>query len=160
MFSCHQLKDYHNRYSNRTTWDSSGSNKSTKILCINKKNIRSSTLYRVSKDKFNWVDLYLIKGGFSGGSGVKNLPMQEIQFDPCVGKIPWRRKWQPTPVLLPGKSHGQKGLVSCSPWGHKSQTRFGDWTTKNIYQRTVGWFITLVRGDTEMTVSWSSIDSE
>ena len=27
-------------------------------------------------------------------------------FDPRVGKIPWRRKWQPTPVLLPGKSHG------------------------------------------------------
>ena len=29
-------------------------------------------------------------------------------FDPCVGKIPWRRKWQPTPVFLPGKSHGQR----------------------------------------------------
>ena len=32
-------------------------------------------------------------------------------FDPCVRKIPWRRKWQPTPVFLPGKSHGQKSLV-------------------------------------------------
>jgi len=42
-------------------------------------------------------------------------------FDPWVGKIPWRRKWQPTPVLLPGKSHGQR-----SPWGH----RVGhDWAT-------------------------------
>ena len=30
-----------------------------------------------------------------------------------------RRQWQPTPVLLPGKSHGQRGLVGCSPWGHK-----------------------------------------
>ena len=30
----------------------------------------------------------------------------------------WRRKWQPTPVLLPGESHGQRGLVGCSPWGH------------------------------------------
>ena len=29
----------------------------------------------------------------------------------------WRRKWQPTPVLLPGKSHGQRSLVGCSPWG-------------------------------------------
>ena len=38
-------------------------------------------------------------------------------FDPWVGKIPWRRKWQPTPVLLPGKSHGQRSLVGCSPWG-------------------------------------------
>ena len=31
----------------------------------------------------------------------------------------WRRKWQPTPVLLPGKSHGRRSLVGCSPWGHK-----------------------------------------
>ena len=40
-------------------------------------------------------------------------------FDPCIGKIPWRRKWQPTPVLLPGKSHGQRILVGYSPWGRK-----------------------------------------
>ena len=33
--------------------------------------------------------------------------------------MPWRRKWQPTPVLLPGKSHGQRSLVGYSPWGHK-----------------------------------------
>ena len=30
----------------------------------------------------------------------------------------WRWQWQPTPVLLPGKSHGQRSLVGCSPWGH------------------------------------------
>ena len=35
------------------------------------------------------------------------------------GKIPWRRKWQSTPVFLPGKSHGQRSLVVYSPWGHK-----------------------------------------
>ena len=35
------------------------------------------------------------------------------------GKIPWRRKWQPTPVLLPEESHGQRSLEGCSPWGHK-----------------------------------------
>ena len=45
--------------------------------------------------------------------------MQEAQFDPCVGKIPWRRKWQPTPVFLPGKSHGQMSLAGYSPWGRK-----------------------------------------
>ena len=46
------------------------------------------------------------------------------EFDPWVGKIPWRRKWQPTPVFLPGKSHGQKSLAGYSSWGH----RFGhDW---------------------------------
>ena len=40
-------------------------------------------------------------------------------FDPWVGKIPWRRKWQPTPVFLTGKSHGQRSLVSYSSWGLK-----------------------------------------
>ena len=40
-------------------------------------------------------------------------------FDPWAGKISWRRKWQPPPVFLPGKSHGQRSLVGYSPWGHK-----------------------------------------
>ena len=41
------------------------------------------------------------------------------RFDPWVGKIPWRRKWQPTPVFLPGEFHGQKSLVGYNPWGCK-----------------------------------------
>ena len=40
-------------------------------------------------------------------------------FDPWVRKIPWTRKRQPTPVFLPGKSHGQRSLVGYSPWGCK-----------------------------------------
>ena len=40
-------------------------------------------------------------------------------FDPWVGRIPWRRKWQSTLVLLPGKSQGQRSLVGYSPWGRK-----------------------------------------
>ena len=40
-------------------------------------------------------------------------------FNSCVRKIPWRRKWQPTPVFFCGKSHGQRSLVGYSPWGHK-----------------------------------------
>ena len=58
---------------------------------------------------------------FPGGAVVKNLPTNTGDtihgFNPWVGKIPWRRKWQPTPVFLPGKSHGQKSLVGYSPWG-------------------------------------------
>ena len=34
-------------------------------------------------------------------------------------KIPWRRKWQPTPVFLPGEVHGQRSLIGYSPWGHR-----------------------------------------
>ena len=40
-------------------------------------------------------------------------------FNPWLGQIPWRRKWQPTPVFLPGKSHGWRSLEGYSPWGHK-----------------------------------------
>ena len=51
---------------------------------------------------------------------VKRLSaFERLGFDTWVGKIPWRRKWQPTPVHLPGKYHGQRSLVGCSPWGHK-----------------------------------------
>ena len=40
------------------------------------------------------------------------------RFDPWVRKIPWKRKWQPTPIFLPGKSHGQRSLAGYSPWGY------------------------------------------
>ena len=40
-------------------------------------------------------------------------------FNPWVWKIPWRRKWQPTPVFLPGEFHRQRNLVGYSPWGHR-----------------------------------------
>jgi len=48
------------------------------------------------------------------------MSMQEMGFDPWVGKIPWKRKWQPTPVPLPGKFHRQKSLAGYNPWGHKA----------------------------------------
>ena len=51
------------------------------------------------------------------------LQMQKMrvrsQFDPWVGKIPWRRKWQPTPVFLLGKSHEQRSLMGYGLWGCK-----------------------------------------
>ena len=40
-------------------------------------------------------------------------------FSPWVGKLHWRKKWHPAPVLLPGKSCGQRSLVGCSPWGRE-----------------------------------------
>ena len=40
-------------------------------------------------------------------------------FDPWIGKIPWKRKWQPTPIFLPEKSYGQRGLAGYSPWDHR-----------------------------------------
>ena len=52
-------------------------------------------------------------------------------FDPWVGKIPWRRKWQHTPVFLPGKSRGQRRLAGHSPWG-RTRVRHSDQTTTNL----------------------------
>ena len=54
-------------------------------------------------------------------------------FDPWVGKIPWRRESQPTPVFLPGESHGQRSLVGYSPWGHKELD-----TTEHKHAQTPG----------------------
>ena len=54
---------------------------------------------------------------------IKNLPaMQETWVQFLGQKIPWRRKRQPTPVLLPGESHGQRSLAGYSPWACKSRT--------------------------------------
>ena len=60
--------------------------------------------------------------GFPGGSDGKSICLQcgRPGFDPWAGKIPQRRKWQATPVvLLPGKFHGRRSLVGYSPWGRK-----------------------------------------
>ena len=61
--------------------------------------------------------------GFPAALVVKNPPAsagdKTPRFYPWVRKILWRRKWQPTPVFLPGESHGQRSLAEFSPWGHK-----------------------------------------
>ena len=65
----------------------------------------------------------------SGGAGGKEPACQcgRRRFDPRVRKTPWRRKWQPTPVLLPGKFHGQRSLVGrLQSMGSQSQTQLSD----------------------------------
>ena len=57
-----------------------------------------------------------------GGGFPIHLPCSRYsrhRFRPWVWKIPWRRKYQPTPIFLPGKSHGQRSLEDYNPWGHK-----------------------------------------
>ena len=68
------------------------------------------------------------KGGASLiAQSVKNLPAtQELRFGSWVGKMPYRRKWQPSPIFLPEESHGQKSLAGYSPWGCKSQIQLRD----------------------------------
>ena len=79
--------------------------------------------------------------GFPSGSEVKESACQcwRHEFESGVRKIPWRRLWQPTPVFLPGKSHGQRSLLGYSKRvGH-------DWATKQKQllplPAVLGWII-------------------
>ena len=57
--------------------------------------------------------------GIPGDSVVKNPPAKQPQIQSLSGEDPWRRKWQPTPVVFPGESHGRRSLVGYSPLGRK-----------------------------------------
>ena len=59
----------------------------------------------------------LLSLGFS--TSVGNLQVQLSPPPHPFQTFYWRRQWHPTPVLLPGKSHGWRSLVGCSPWGHQ-----------------------------------------
>ena len=63
-------------------------------------------------------DIKTIKG-FPGGSKEYTCQCRSCRFDPWVGKILQRRKWQSTTVFLPGRSHRQRILAGYSPWRHK-----------------------------------------
>ena len=58
----------------------------------------------------------VVKNLFASAGDVRNMGLT------LCSKIPWRRKWQPTPAFLPGESHGQRSLAGYSPWVAKSQT--------------------------------------
>ena len=82
-----------------------------------------------------------MKGGCSpGGTSGKESTSQcrrhkKLEFDPWVGKIPWRRAWQPTPVFLLGESHGQRSLQATVHGVTKSQTQLKQLSTHaHIYK--------------------------
>ena len=68
--------------------------------------------------------------GFPGGSDGKESACNagDQGWTPWVRKIPWSRKWQPTPVFLPGEFHGQRSLASYRPWGCKESDTTGQLT--------------------------------
>ena len=81
---------------------------------------RKSALIQESPQPPLDTPLHTICWGFPGGSVSKEPACQcrrckRCSFDPWVGKIPWRRAWQPTLVYLPGESHRQRSLVGYSP---------------------------------------------
>ena len=101
--------------------------------------IMNNTVMNICGQVFMWINMlsfllglylgikllyHMVTLGFSGGTSGKELSFQfrrckKTWFDPWVGKTPRRRAWQPTPVFLPGESHGQRSLAHYSPWGCK-----------------------------------------
>ena len=86
-----------------------------------------------------WMYVYIPRSRIVGGSdGKKHLPtMRETWVRSLDGEDPWRRKWQPTPVLLPGKSHGRRSLTGYSPWGLKELD-----TTERLHFTSLHFMIT------------------
>ena len=82
----------------------------------------------VNGDGLRFRNIYGLKEGLPWWLSGKEATCQckRCRFDPWVGKIPWRRKWQPIPVFLPGESHGQRSLEGYSPWGSQKS-----WTQLN-----------------------------
>ena len=85
-----------------------------------------STLSADIEETFKTQVGFLVRGccivlllGFPGGTDGKESACQagDLGSIPGLGRFPWRREWLPTPVFLPGESHGQRSLVGFSPWG-------------------------------------------
>ena len=112
-----------------------------------------------------FTSCYWSRMGFPGGSVVKGSTYQcrRHQFSPWVGKIPWRREWQPTPVFLPGKFNGQRSLPGYRPWdckelGHKWATEL-NWTDLKELMRgfprgSVVKNLPVNAGDAGLTLGW------
>ena len=77
-----------------------------------------------------------LPGGASGKEPTRQCRRHKRPgFDTWVGKIPWRRAWQPTPVFLPGESYGQRSLAGYSPWGcRESDTT--EWHSMHTHTHT------------------------
>ena len=120
-----------------------------KAICNPKRPISKTVLSAVARQtvKSQWHDtrelhtwLILNPGASQLVLVVKNVPANAS--NPWVKKIPWRRAWQPTPVFLPGESHGQRSLGGYSPWGHReSDMTEATWRAHvfNLMPRVLGW---------------------
>ena len=86
--------------------------------------------------KINILNPSRYEGGTSGKESTSQCRRhKKLEFDPWVGKIPWRRAWQPTPVFLLGESHGQRSLQATVHGVTKSQTQLKQLSSHaHIYQ--------------------------
>ena len=108
--------------------------------------LQSMDSHRVGQDWVTSLSLFTISKGLLRWLSGKESACQckRCGFNPWSRKIPWRRTWQPTPVFLPGKSHGQRSLAGYSPWTRK------EWDTALWLNNNVGqWKIEILMGNPE-----------
>ena len=111
------------------------------------------------------VSLFCI--GFPGGSdGRVCLQCGRLGFNPWVGKIPWRRKWQSTPGLLPGKFHGQGSWQAVVHGVTKSQTQLSNFIftfilhTLWLFQRILSVYLLIKYSCSGFTMTWSYVKEQ
>ena len=96
---------------------------------------RADTLY-----KGMWNQMLILLLLFNVALGATHLHWSFARFNPWVGKIPWRREWQPTLVFLRGEFHGQRRQAGYSPRGHReSDWHFGAMAKRNKHCRHTAW---------------------
>ena len=107
----------------------------TKGLCIQEDTDSGNTAGAYLNGPRHLVEVYHIQGLSWRLSGRESIcQCRRHGFSPWVRKVQWRRKWQLTLVIFPGKSDGQRSLVGYSPWGHK---RVGHGLVAQQQQQTI-----------------------
>ena len=89
-------------------------------------------------------------------SGGLSSPMQKRQVWSWAGKIPWRRKWWPTPIFLPVKSHGQRSLTLYGPWDCKELDTTEHTDTRRIQKHDTKFSCRAFMGDISFLVWFAS----
>ena len=94
------------------------------------------------------------KGASKVAIVIKNPPAREVDkrpgFDSWAGKIPWRRKWQLSPIFLPGKLHREKSLAGCSSWGFRASDKSE--VTQHTHRGQGGWRVNKIGEGVNYTV--------
>ena len=93
---------------------------------------------------------------------------ETCRFYPRVRKVPWSRKWQPTPVFWPGKFHGQRSLVGYSPWGCKESDTperlnacaHTDKKTDRLTHKHIAYLLRILYADREATVRTGHVTTD
>ena len=112
------------------------------------------TLEQWNQNLWKWcTEVYIFNPSYPGGSMGKKKKKIHLQcrrckrlsFDSWVGKIPWRRAWQPTPVFLPGGSHEWRSLAGYGSQGHRVRWDWSNWAHTHLWYMSTQLNMTLFR---------------